>query len=81
MENRTAVSILVEKLEIYLPLNGMSNKIIQFYIKEAIDYEIAIRETYYLLGIKEHLMHEENWRSFNENPKCNGKEEWNVYGK
>jgi hypothetical protein len=73
MENRTASEMLYESIKKYLPKDCMSKSIIDFYVENAIEYEILMQKSYYLNGIEERMVNGANWRSFNENPECNGK--------
>jgi len=73
MENKTASEMLYEGIKAYLPKDPMAESIIAFYVKTAKAIEMSNMASSYLQGIKECMNKGIEWRSFNENPECNGK--------
>jgi hypothetical protein len=73
MENKTASEMLYESIKAYLPKETMTQTIIEFYVKNAIALENSKMAWSYLQGVKEYRNKGIEWRSYNENPECNGK--------
>jgi hypothetical protein len=73
MENKTASEMLYEGIKAYLPKDPTALNIIDFYVKNAIAIENSKMAWSYLQGVKEYRNKGIEWRSFNENPECNGK--------